>query len=431
MIKKIFFITLLGVNLNNSANESMRNSISCSTGSLMINNGLDIVGNLHVYGTITASGIAANITGAVGATGATGSKGAPGPKGATGASASAISGFKLLIYYGYPSLLQVNGNAIQNTNGTPNLSGIAQAFAEYDVIVLGSGLESPTHSDHANTLAIISKIHSLKPSALIFGYIDLGVSTSNFTIAQMQAFTDQWKAMGVNGIFWDDAGYDYLNTRARQSTMILYARNKSLISFMNAYNPDDIFSSTAGTYNPTGMPSVMSANDWFLLESLPFNNETTSAPWATNSGWIDRTSLLNRITDAQSWRSTFGSKIAAVSVVNYAAGSASSTAANFNANNAYNQYLRNVIQAIGFVSSFDAYGDCAQGFSAFGTNANQIFKGWFDLEMARFGQGPQPFSNDGPAGTTLSRYDYYTVVYYSTGNWAAATPLTRASTSTP
>ena len=425
MQKKIFISLFLIGNLFIMAEEQTRaSSINCSSGSLEINGGLSIAGNLQVKGIITASGI---LNSAVGATGATGATGAQGSTGAAGTSTSTNPFFKLLIYYGYPSAVQVNGNAIKNQDGTPNLDGIAQALAEYDVIVLGAGLQSTSHPDHANTVKLISKIRAIKPNTLVFGYIDLGVSTNNFSIAQMQAFTDQWKLTGATGIFWDDAGYDFLTPRARQNAMILYARSKSLPSFMNAWNPDDVFSSTlVPTYNPTGTASAMGPNDWFLLESLPYNNETTTGPWAANGGWLDRQSLISRINGALAWRSQFKSKIAAVSIVNYAAGSGS-TAANFNANNAYNQYVRNMIQAIGFAASLDAYGDSAQGFSASGPNANQIFKGWFDLEMARYGaMGYQPFNYDGLNGTTLNRYDYYTTIYYHAGNFAVVTPLTRA-----
>ena len=396
-----------------------------ATGSTGSTGSAGIAGRTGTTGATGAAG-AKGSTGAIGATGLRGTTGATGAQGATGAAGTSSNedvsaSSKLLIYYGYPSLLQVNGMPITT------LDGIAQALSEYDVIVLGAGLEEPSHSDHANTAAIITKTHAVKPSVLIYGYVDLGVSTTNLSEAQMKSLVDQWKSTGADGIFWDDAGYDYNVTRARQTNMILYARSKGMPSFMNAWNLTEIFSSTVvATYNPNGAPSVLGANDWFLLESLPFNNEATSGPWATNSGWLDRPTLINRIMSAQAYRAQFGTKIGAVSVVNYATGS-SSIADNFTANDASNQYIRNMTQAIGFIASFDAYGDCAQGFSAFGTNANQVFKGWYDPEMEKYStQGPQPFINDGVNGTTLRRYDYYTVVRYYTGNWSVATPFTRA-----
>lgn len=360
--------------------------------------GIGTTGPIGATGATGAAGI--GITGAIGATGSVGATGATGAPGTS--SAANIPAFKLLIYYGYPSTV----------NGIPTLSGIAQALSEYDVIVLGSGLEDPSHPDHNNTLNIISQVHTYRPSTLIFGYIDLGVSTSNYSLAQMQTYTSQWKAMGVNGIFWDDAGYDFYTTRARQNAMILYARNLGLITFMNSFRPEDVFSSTIDPlFNPTGAASVMSANDWFLLESFPFNTYAYQA----NQGWLDRATLINRINSATSYRASFGSKIAATSPVDYAV-----------LNNAQKHYLRAMIQALGFIFSLDAYGDCAYGYSASGSNANIVFKGAWDMEMARYGQlGIEPWNADKP--NTFNRHDYETIVYYQDGTqWALVTPRTVA-----
>lgn len=398
------------------SSSGVNSGVQGSTGATGATGSAGIAGKTGVTGATGATGTA----GAKGATGATGQQGATGPAG-SGIQGSTPASTKLLIYYGYPSLMQVNGNPIKK------IDGVAQALSEYDVIVLGAGLEEPTHPDHTNVVRIISKVHALNPSTLIFGYIDLGVSTTNLTEPQMKSLVDLWKLSGANGIFWDDAGYDYNVTRSRQNNMILYARSKGMPSFMNAWNLAEIFSpAVIPTYNPTGTPSVLGANDWFLLESLPFNNEAANGPWPTNSGWFDRANMINRIITAQTYRAQFGTKIGAVSVVDYATGP-KSVAENFKANNAYNQYVRNMTQAVGFIASFDACGDCAQGFSAFGTNANQVFKGWYDPEMERWStHGPQPFGDDDLNGTTLNRYDYYTVVNYYTGNWSVETPLSRA-----
>jgi hypothetical protein len=240
------------------------------------------------------------------------------------------------------------------------------------------------------------------------------VTTSNYTIAQMQVDAQQWQAMGVNGIFWDDAGYDYDTIRSRQTTMILYARSLGLASFMNAWNPDDVFSSTVDSaHNPTGAASVMGANDWFLLESFPYSAVPSSS---INAGWVPRATLISRIQDAQNWRNSFGSKIAAASIVDY------STLTYIQ-----QQYFRSMTQAIGFVSSFDAYGDSAYGYSASGANANKIFKGWWDMEMGRYANqdGHQPLLQD--TTTTFNRHDYETIVTYVDGSqWSFTTALTNA-----
>jgi hypothetical protein len=41
---------------------------------------------------------------------------------------------------------------------------------------------------------------------LPFGYVDMGVTTKNLSISQMQIAVNNWTAMGVKGIMWDDAG---------------------------------------------------------------------------------------------------------------------------------------------------------------------------------------------------------------------------------
>lgn len=304
---------------------------------------------------------------------------------------------KLLIYYGYPSLVTINAN----TNPIGSLVGVSQALSDYDVIVLGAGLESPTHEDNANTKAIIAGIHDANPSCVIFGYVDLGVSTNNYSIAQMQNFVQQWQTMGVNGIFWDDAGYDFKVTRARQNTMILYARSLGLSSFMNAWLADDIFSSVVNaTANPLGSASVMGSQDWFLLESLPYNKDT---------GWMPRATVIAKVQNALNWRKSMGSKIAAVSIIDYSV-----------LPYAQQQSYRSLIQAFGFVASLDACGDCAYGFSSSGPNANRIFKGWWDSAMK--GMAYQTLLQD--TATTFNRHDYETVIMYVDGKTPTlTTPL--------
>lgn len=309
--------------------------------------------------------------------------------------------FKLLIYYGYPSLM----------NAIPTLEGVAQALAEYDLVVLGDGLEHPAHGDHANTLQILQLLRVFQPGTLVAGYIDLGVSTQNLTEAQMGQYTREWAAMGVDLIFWDDAGYDFLVTRERQSFAIKTARAYGMNSFMNAFNPNDLFAGPKAT--------CMTPADWFLLESLPFNDTVGGGAWPA-PGWNLRASVISRVNSAQAWRAQYGSRIAAVSIVSY---------------NLYTedvkQYIRYTCQAFGFVAGLDAYGDCAQGFSAFGGNANQIFKGAWDEEMGRTPGRVSliPVSGASIVPDSFDRYDYRTRLYYDelfvSPTWAVECPRTR------
>lgn len=101
----------------------------------------------------------------------------------------------LCIYYGWPSLVQgVNGN----------LTAAIGTFSQFDLIVFGDGIASPSHGDHINTQTIIQSLNSL--GKLTFGYVDLGVTTQNLSILQMQIIVNNWTMMGIQGIMWDDAG---------------------------------------------------------------------------------------------------------------------------------------------------------------------------------------------------------------------------------
>lgn len=302
--------------------------------------------------------------------------------------------YKILIYYGYPSLL----------NGIPTLKGVAQAFSEWDIIVLGDGLEHPSHPDHTNTRTIIQEIHSLSPTTLIAGYIDLGIITQNLSEEQLIQYTIKWKDMKADLIFWDDAGFDFNTTRARQTFAIQTARNNGLNSFMNAFNTDDLFSGT----------TIMGVNDWFLLESLPFNDNVGVYPVP---GWETRNSLISRVQKAQSWRNIYGSRIANVSLVNYEAYTYD-----------INQYFRYMTQAVGFTTGLDAYGDCESKFSAFGIGSNIIFKGAFDEQMGEYSRATNIIPVTAGIGpSSFQRYDYQTIVYYDENvgpNWSIVCPRT-------
>jgi len=88
----------------------------------------------------------------------------------------------------------------------------ARQIGRYDYAILGAGLEQPDHPDHENTRRIIS----LLPHTVIFGYIDLGVTTSGYDMAEVGRRVEQWQQTGAHAVFYDDAGADYGVTRLRQ-----------------------------------------------------------------------------------------------------------------------------------------------------------------------------------------------------------------------
>ncbi|CAF2856563.1 unnamed protein product [Rotaria sp. Silwood2] len=161
---------------------------------------------------------------------------------------------RLGIYYGWPSV-------VDSANG--NLTAAIITFSQFDLIVFGDRLSVSSHGDHVNTQTIIQSLNSI--GKLTFGYIDLGVTTKNLSILQMQTTVDDWVTMGIQGIFWDDAGYDFNVTRSRQNTMISYCHALNLRVMINAWDPDDVMS---------GSSMLLDSRDIYLLESYLISNGT-------------------------------------------------------------------------------------------------------------------------------------------------------------
>jgi hypothetical protein len=163
---------------------------------------------------------------------------------------------RLLVFYGYPSL--ING-----ANG--NVATAAGQFSPYTHVVLGDGLQASSHPDHAKTTQIVA--HAQVASTKFFGYIDLGVSTQNLSIAMIDQRAAAWAAMGVDGVLLDDFGYDYGVTRERQNAAVLAVRSRGLRVIANAFRVEDAFASIASSANPAAAAPVLNAQDFYLYES--------------------------------------------------------------------------------------------------------------------------------------------------------------------
>jgi hypothetical protein len=199
---------------------------------------------------------------------------------------------RLAIYYGYPSL--VNGAA-------GDLRQAADTFAPYDVVVFGDGLELGEpgggrarerrgRTEHESAGDIIRLVHESGRRTAFYGYVDLG-SSQHLTAPELQRRIQLWAAMGVKGIFLDEAGFDFGVTRTRQNDIVQYIHGLGLSAFLNAYNPDDLFSDStvplnnAGGGNPDGVRTLLGREDLFLLESFQIANGRYEAglTWAKRS----------------------------------------------------------------------------------------------------------------------------------------------------
>lgn len=201
----------------------------------------------------------------------------------------------LLIFYGWPSCFNsaVNGWDVNK---------VAEDMSRYDVIVLGAGLQDPTHGDHINTVAVISKIKTLKPSVSIFGYVTILQTYASFR-TQVLA----WDAMNVSGIFCDEAGYDFgtvaTNGRVAFNEKLGLLHACKLLAFVNAWNPDHVLGVVNDStfpnsiYNPDNIPSLVRKVDWYLFESLAVNDSAYSGDLEPQAQYMARMVKASRYTE--------------------------------------------------------------------------------------------------------------------------------------
>lgn len=214
----------------------------------------------------------------------------------------------LLIYYGWLNSFN------SATNGWNN-ELVAQEMAKYQIVVMGDGIENPTHGDYANSQIIIARIKVLNPSTLIFGYVAAAQTLVNF-----ETKVDQWDNLAVHGIFIDEAGYDYGKTRAEFNEMVDYVHSKtnSKICFANSWNTDHILgiandvSFPNSTFNNPIVESKLNNTDWILLESFPINTTAYSG----NNGYESKGDWIIRGNKAVALRYTYGVNFAACGIIN-------------------------------------------------------------------------------------------------------------------
>lgn len=305
------------------------------------------------------------------------------------------AGSRLLIYYGTPI----------GANDTWTVPLAAQVFSNYNTIVLGAGLEDPSHPEHMNTLLVIRAVKSLKPDVRFLGYIDLGVTTNNYTIVQMKQKVDNWlDVLDADAIFFDNAGYDFQVTRNRQNQMIQYVHAKGSGSMMNAWDPDDVFDpSLEPTYNPLAEATFLDRRDAYLLESHIVNTEAYTNKTATVFDFKTKTDK------ALAYRNTHWTKLFSSNLCKYTTHTQEEIFRLFK-----------ISEIAAKLFAFDGYGLDAYLYSASGTEVNKVYPHKFDMSYYRYIDKHNPSNAEyyvNGAWDEFKRYDFNVVLHYEDPVW--------------
>lgn len=191
----------------------------------------------------------------------------------------------LLIYYGYPIAYKSMWEPTQV---------ISEISATYKYWVVGHTYQDPSHEEYDSTVQIMQGVRA--NGVKLYGYIPLGTSSYNYSLAQITTIVDQWKAIGVDGIFLDEYGYDYGVTRQRQIDVVNMVHSKGLPVCANAWVFEEFVSDTlaetgwpAGDWkyerwlvnNPNNLPSPKQPGDSYLIENFCYDNLGPTNVWYT------------------------------------------------------------------------------------------------------------------------------------------------------
>ena len=170
--------------------------------------------------------------------------------------------------------------------------------------------------------------------------------------------------MGVHGIFFDEAGYDFGVDRERQNDAVDAVHAEGLSVFMNAWQPAHVFyrnalpvpngSGGVVMYNARELAPKLNANDYYLLESFAIQEGNYFSSTAAMT-----TTFNNRCRSAFDYRQQYNTKIACVTTL-------SATTANFNQTKFDEAWWLSVVYG------FDAMGWGEFEFSTAGPNKDKI-----------------------------------------------------------
>lgn len=154
---------------------------------------------------------------------------------------------------------------VTNVDNKDNDAYSIEQLSKFDVIVT----QEPGENEESRQQLVLKSL--IEKGVKVFGYVQVGPLPGEMppTDEEIEAAIKRCADFGYYGVFFDMCGYDYEVTRAHLNSIINYTHSKKLVAFVNAWYPSDVLDSKVDeVYNPRGISSAMTNNDWVLLESF-------------------------------------------------------------------------------------------------------------------------------------------------------------------
>ena len=203
----------------------------------------------------------------------------------------------LLVYYGYPIAYRQLWN----------VEAVVTEISIYDNWVIGDTYQYPDHEVYEDTQKIVAGV--MATGTKCWGYVPIGGSTQNLTIAVIKQRIDMWESLGVDGIFLDEFGFDYQNTRDKQIEIVNYVHDKGMNFIANAWLWSDVYCDHIDelpypegdwrwwnfkTWNPDNKTLTRWPEDVYLFENYAVSHTGVQGMWEFHSRVEDNMTFVSK-----------------------------------------------------------------------------------------------------------------------------------------
>ena len=157
-----------------------------------------------------------------------------------------------------------------------SIPSMVEAFSWFDDVVFSGVIFEPGHESEPYMKLLVPELRKINPEQKLYGYVTL--DTEDMSGEEVDSMLDLFDEWGLDGVFFDEAGYkwnwtnpsskidiheaDILERRDYQNARIDAAHSNNLTVIVNNYRPNE----TLGTHGVENQSNLRSG-DIYLMES--------------------------------------------------------------------------------------------------------------------------------------------------------------------